>query len=66
MFEADSGENVKAAWGKALPEGLICCKEIRKPVSSDLHTWDGIVVVLWQVRREGGSEDENQAVLRAS
>lgn len=54
VFEADSGENFTAAWGKALPEGIICCKKIRKPVTSDLHTWDGIVLVLWhwQVRRE--------------
>lgn len=55
MFEADNGEDVKAAWGKALAEGRICCKKMRKAVISDLHTWDGIVLLLWhrQVRREG-------------
>lgn len=55
VWSADSGENFQAAGGKALPEGIICCKKIRKPVTSDLHTWDGIVLVLWhwQVRREG-------------
>lgn len=39
---------------KALPEGVICCKKIRKPVTSDLHTWAEIVLVLWhwQGRRE--------------
>ncbi|KAJ7396432.1 dynamin-3-like [Pitangus sulphuratus] len=54
VFEADSGENFKAGWGKALPEDIICCKKIREPVTSDLHTCDGIVPILWrqQVRWE--------------
>lgn len=45
---------ISIGWGKALPEDIICCKKIRKPVTSDVHTCDVIVLVLWcqQVRWE--------------
>lgn len=50
MFEADSGADCKVGWGRALPEDIICFKKIRKPVTSDLHTCDVIVLVLWRQR----------------
>lgn len=60
MWEADSGANFKVDQGKAFPEDITCCKKIRKPVTSDLHTRDvNCPTSLAPVSQLGSGEDES-------